>query len=57
MTDVAREDRPIVLAPTPCGQSRREFLWESAGGFIGTALATLLAGDGFFGRSAAASDP
>ena len=31
----------------PCGQSRREFLWEMGGGFAGTALAGLLALDGF----------
>ncbi len=30
----------------PCGQSRREFLWEMGGGFAGTALAGLLALDG-----------
>ncbi len=52
-TDSER-DRPRRL--TPCGQSRREFLWESAGGFVGTALATLLAEDGFFARRAAASE-
>ena len=38
--------RPRPL--TPCRQTRREFLWESAGGFVGTALATLLAEEGFF---------
>ena len=35
-------------ALTPCGRTRREFLWEAGGGFVGTALATLLADDGFF---------
>jgi len=40
-----------------CGRTRREFLWEAGGGFAGTALATLLADDGFFGRSAIASTP
>ncbi len=40
-----------------CGRTRREFLWEAGGGFVGTALATLLADDGFFGRSAIASTP
>ena len=29
--------------PTPCGRSRREFLWEIGGGFAGLALADLLA--------------
>ncbi|WZO99276.1 DUF1501 domain-containing protein [Isosphaeraceae bacterium EP7] len=40
----------------PCGQSRREFLWEMGGGFAGTALAGMLAGDGFFPRKAAGAD-
>ena len=43
-------------ALTPCGRTRREFLWEAGGGFVGTALATLLAGDGFLPRSAAAAE-
>ena len=49
-------DGPMVRALTPCGRTRREFLWEAGGGFVGTALATLLAGDGFLPRSAVASD-
>jgi hypothetical protein len=48
--------RPLGPPLTPCGRTRREFLWESAGGFVGTALATLLAEDGFFARAAAASE-
>jgi hypothetical protein len=40
---------------TPCGRTRREFLWEAGGGFVGTALTYLLAQDGFFaGRASAA---
>jgi hypothetical protein len=39
----------------PCGQSRREFLWEMGGGFAGTALAGMLASDGFFPRKAGAA--
>jgi hypothetical protein len=31
-----------------CGRTRREFLWESGCGFGAAALASLLAGDGFF---------
>ena len=31
----------------PCGLTRREFVWEMGGGFTGTALAALLAQDGF----------
>src|SRR5882762_9061043 len=34
--------------PTPCGRSRREFLWEVGGGFAGLALIDLLARDGYF---------
>lgn len=32
---------------TPCGRTRREFLWEVGGGFAGLALADLLSRDGF----------
>ena len=45
-------------ALTPCGRTRREFLWEAGGGFVGTALTYLLARDQFFaGRAAAAAPP
>jgi hypothetical protein len=41
--------------PTPCGRTRREFLWEVGGGFAGLALIDLLTRDGFFaGKSGAA---
>jgi hypothetical protein len=40
---------------TPCGRSRREFLWQTGGGFVGTALTYLLAQDGFLPRASAAS--
>jgi len=40
----------------PCGQTRREFIWEMGGGFTGLALSSLLAGDGFFTRRAAAAE-
>ena len=33
---------------TPCGRTRREFIWQAGGGFVGTALTYLLAQDGFF---------
>src|SRR5215467_12333747 len=42
---------------TPCGRTRREFLWQMGGGFVGTALTYLLAGDGFFARAAPAVNP
>ena len=38
----------------PCGQSRREFVWEMGAGFAGAALTSLLGADGFFGRHARA---
>ena len=38
----------------PCGRTRREFVWQMGGGFAGLALTSLLDGDGFFGRHAAA---
>jgi hypothetical protein len=37
---------------TPCGRTRREFLWQAGGGFVGTALTYLLAQDGFFAGKA-----
>jgi hypothetical protein len=39
----------------PCGRTRREFVWEMGGGFVGLALASLLAEEGFFARHAAAA--
>lgn len=38
----------------PCGQTRREYLWEMGNGFAGLALSSLLAGDGFFTHHAKA---
>ena len=40
----------------PCGQTRREFVWEMGAGFAGLALSTLLGSDGFFDRRARAAD-
>jgi hypothetical protein len=42
---------------TPCGRTRREFLWEAGGGFVGTALTYLLALDAFFPGTARAAEP
>ena len=39
---------------TPCGRTRREFLWEVGGGFTGLGLIDLLSRDGFFNRQARA---
>ncbi len=55
-----RENRSRIQRLTPCGRTRREFLWEAGGGFVGTALTYLLAQDGFFcspARAATASSP
>lgn len=40
----------------PCGQTRREFVWEMGGGFAGTALAGLLATNGGLNSVVAAGD-
>src|SRR5580698_27084 len=42
--------------PTPCGQSRRSFLWEVGGGFAALGLVDLLSQDGFFDRSTLAAE-
>jgi hypothetical protein len=39
-----------------CGRTRREFLWQTGGGFTGLALTGLLAGDGFLASQAVAAD-
>src|SRR5205823_1127500 len=39
----------FIPNPTPCGRSRREFLWQVGGGFAGLALLDLLGRDGVFG--------
>ena len=46
----------------PCGQTRREFVWEMGAGFSGLALTSLLGADSFFAKHAhalgqAASNP
>jgi hypothetical protein len=38
--------------PTPCGRSRREFLWEVGGGFAGLALIDLMTRTGAFAAPA-----
>lgn len=42
---------------TPCGRSRREFIWEAGGGFVGAALTCLLSEGGFFANSASGATP
>lgn len=39
-----------------CGRTRREFLWQSGAGFVGTALAGMLSDDGYLQRQAVAAD-
>lgn len=51
--EIRRESQPRL---TPCGQTRREFLWQMGGGFVGTALTMMLAGDGFFQPALASSE-
>src|SRR5438093_2483320 len=46
----------IIPNPTPCGRSRRSFLWELGGGFASLALVDLLGQQGFFGRAAHAAE-
>jgi hypothetical protein len=41
---------------TPCGRTRREFLWQVGGGFAGLALIDLLSSSGFFTGRASAAD-
>jgi hypothetical protein len=42
---------------TPCGRTRREFLWQTGAGFTGMALTALLCEDGFFANRARADAP
>jgi hypothetical protein len=47
---------PASRPLTPCGRTRREFLWDTGMGFTGTALTGLLAADGFFGSEVQAAE-
>src|SRR6185295_16059072 len=47
----------FIPNPTPCGQTRREFLWQVGGGFAGLALIDLLTDAGFFRGKASAATP
>ena len=46
----------FIPNPTPCGRSRRQFLWEVGGGFAGLGLIDLLSRSDFFSTSANAAD-
>ncbi|MEM9588255.1 MAG: DUF1501 domain-containing protein, partial [Planctomycetota bacterium] len=39
-----------------CGRTRREFLWQTGGGFGAAALTSMLVGDGYFAAGAAANE-
>ena len=41
----------------PCGNTRREFVWEMGAGFAGLALTSLLDRDRFFDRNLSAAEP
>src|SRR5688572_14290129 len=43
------------MTPNFCGRTRREFLWQTGGGFAGVALSAML-GDEFLGSQAVAAD-
>ena len=40
--------RQLIPNHTPCGQTRRQMLWETGAGFTGLALVDLLSREGFF---------
>jgi hypothetical protein len=40
----------------PCGNTRREFVWEMGAGFAGLALSSLLGNDGFYAKHAIGAD-
>jgi len=40
----------------PCGNTRREFVWEMGAGFTGLALTSLLANDAFYAKHAIGAD-
>ncbi len=52
---MSQENKRYAPNQTPCGRTRREFLWEVGGGFAGLALIDLLSSDGFFLQSAQAA--
>ncbi len=48
-------DSRFIPNPTPCGRSRREFLWQVGGGFAGLAMIDLLTRTGAFPMEASAA--
>src|SRR3954454_7477867 len=53
---MTRDPVRYIPNPTPCGRSRREFLWQVGGGFAGLALIDLLTRGGFFEGEARAGE-
>lgn len=47
----------LIANRTPCGQTRREFLWQTGGGFAGLALVDLLSRDRALGGELAERRP
>lgn len=54
MTDKMANQMADQTKRFPCGQTRREFVWEMGAGFTGAALTAMLSADGFFARHATA---
>ena len=44
------------MSQYPCGQTRRQFVWQMGHGVAGLALADLLSRDGFFAARAQAAE-
>ena len=51
-TNAKQNGSDMTKSLFPCGQTRREFVWEMGGGFAGLALTSLLASGDFFTRHA-----
>jgi hypothetical protein len=45
----------VINFKFPCGRTRRQFLWQAGNGFFGTAMAGMLATDGFIPANASAA--
>ncbi len=55
--DDLQQPKPLPRL-TPCGRTRREFIWQAGGGFVGTALTWMLAQDGLLPHArGATSEP
>src|SRR5882672_11095492 len=52
MQSKAKPTARFIPNSTPCGRTRREYLWQVGGGFAGLALIDLLSDGGFFANAA-----